>query len=160
SLSRRAGVAGLRSCRPPRRCDRRRHRLGRGVACALRAVARRAPASGDATVGDAAGHRRSPRPHARAGTRVPHGAAWDHRRPAPAPLVLANLLAAAHRARAPCYARLVAGGGTLVAGGCLDTEAHDVTATLVACGFRHDAARSIDGWTTLAYEHAPLRNRA
>ena len=78
----------------------------------------------------------------------------------PAPLVLANLLAGAHRALAPCYARLVAAGGMLVAGGCLDAEADDVTAALAAHGFRRDAARSIEGWTTLACEHAPLRDRA
>ena len=78
----------------------------------------------------------------------------------PAPLVLANLLAAAHRALAPCYARLVAAGGALVAGGCLDAEADDVTAALAAYGFRRVEARSIEGWTTLAYEHAPLRDRA
>jgi ribosomal protein L11 methyltransferase len=77
----------------------------------------------------------------------------------PAPLVLANLLAAAHRALAPCYARLVAAGGTLVAGGCLDAEADDVTAALAAYGFRRCATRSIEGWTTLEYEHAPLRGR-
>jgi ribosomal protein L11 methyltransferase len=76
-----------------------------------------------------------------------------------APLVLANLLAAAHRALAPCYARLVAAGGTLVAGGCLNAEADDVTAALAAHGFRRDAARSIDGWATLAYAHAALRDR-
>src|SRR5207253_10139109 len=78
----------------------------------------------------------------------------------PAPLVLANLLAAAHRALAPCYARLVAAGGALVAGGCLDAEADDVTAALAAYGFRRVEARSIEGWTTLAYEQAPLRDRA
>ena len=78
----------------------------------------------------------------------------------PAPLVLANLLAAAHCALAPCYARLVAAGGTLVAGGCLDAEADDVTAALRGYGFQRLEARSIEGWTTLAYEHAPLRDRA
>ena len=78
----------------------------------------------------------------------------------PAPLVLANLLAAAHRALAPCYARLVATGGTLVAGGCLDAEADDVVAALAAHGFRRVDARSIEGWTSLAFEHAPLRDRA
>src|SRR5439155_1593411 len=77
-----------------------------------------------------------------------------------APLVLANLLAAAHCALAPCYARLVAAGGTLVAGGCLDAEADDVTAALRGYGFQRLEARSIEGWTTLAYEHASLRDRA
>jgi ribosomal protein L11 methyltransferase len=80
--------------------------------------------------------------------------------PAAAPLVLANLLAAAHRALAPSYTRLVAAGGTLVAGGCLDAEADDVTVALAGHGFRRLDVRSIDGWTTLAYEHAPLHDRA
>ena len=78
---------------------------------------------------------------------------WD------AGTILANLLAAAHCALAPCYARLVAAGGTLVAGGCLDAEADDVTAALRGYGFQRLEARSIEGWTTLAYEHAPLRDR-
>jgi ribosomal protein L11 methyltransferase len=78
----------------------------------------------------------------------------------PAPLVLANLLAAVHHALAPRYRRLVAAGGTLVAGGCLDAEADDVTAALAAHGLHRRAARSIEGWTTLACEHAPLRDRA
>jgi ribosomal protein L11 methyltransferase len=78
----------------------------------------------------------------------------------PAPLVLANLLAAAHRGFTSRYAALVAPGGTLVAGGCLDAEADDVTAALAAVGFRPIASRSIEGWTTVAYEHAPLRDRA
>jgi ribosomal protein L11 methyltransferase len=79
---------------------------------------------------------------------------------AAAPLVLANLLAAGHRALAPSYARLVLAGGTLVAGGCLDREADDVTATLADHGFRRRDTRSIEGWTTLEYEHAPLHDRA
>jgi len=54
----------------------------------------------------------------------------------------------------------VAAGGALVAGGCLDAEADDVTAALATYGFRCVEARSIEGWTTLAYEHAPLRDRA
>jgi ribosomal protein L11 methyltransferase len=79
---------------------------------------------------------------------------------AAAPLVLANLLAAAHRTLAPSYARLVVAGGMLVAGGCLDAEADDVTAALARYGFRRQDVRSIDGWTTLAYEHAPLHDHA
>ena len=78
----------------------------------------------------------------------------------PAPLVLANLLAAAHRALAARYARLVSAGGVLVAGGCLDGEVDEVVAALSGHGFRRDATRSIEGWTTLACEHAPLRDRA
>ena len=79
---------------------------------------------------------------------------------AAAPLVLANLLAAAHRALAASYARLVVAGGALVAGGCLDGEADDVTASLADHGFRCRDTRSIEGWTTLEYEHAPLHHRA
>jgi ribosomal protein L11 methyltransferase len=78
----------------------------------------------------------------------------------PVPLVLANLLAAAHRTLAPRYARLVTSGGTLIAGGCLDAEADDVMAALTAQGFRPVSAASVEGWTALALEHAPLRDRA
>jgi ribosomal protein L11 methyltransferase len=77
-----------------------------------------------------------------------------------APLVLANLLAAAHHSLAPRYGRLVASGGTLIAGGCLDGEADGVAAALAVQGLPRRAARSIDGWTSLACEHAPLRDRA
>jgi ribosomal protein L11 methyltransferase len=79
---------------------------------------------------------------------------------APAPLVLANLLAAAHRALAPRYARLVASGGLIVLGGLLDAEADDVAASVAAHGFARRDARSVEGWTSLACEHAPLRDRA
>ena len=50
-------------------------------------------------------------------------------------------------------------GGVLVAGGCLDDEADDVGSALSAHGFRRDATRSIEGWTTLVCEYAPLRDR-
>jgi ribosomal protein L11 methyltransferase len=78
----------------------------------------------------------------------------------PAPLVLANLLAAAHRALAGHYRGLVTAGGALVLGGLLDAEADDVTATLAAHGFRREAARSLEGWTSLAFRHAPLHASA
>lgn len=78
----------------------------------------------------------------------------------PAPLVLANLLAAAHDALAPRYRHLVAAGGALVLGGLLDAEADAVTATLAAHGFRREAARSLEGWTSLALRHAPLHPAA
>ena len=78
----------------------------------------------------------------------------------PAPLVLANLLAAAHRALAPRYRDLVGGGGALVLGGLLDAEADDVTAALAAHGFRREAARSLEGWTSLALRHAALHASA
>lgn len=78
----------------------------------------------------------------------------------PFPLVLANLLAAAHRALAPRYAALVAPGGSLVLGGLLDAEADDVAGILAAQGFARSDARSVDGWTSLACRHAPLRHHA
>jgi ribosomal protein L11 methyltransferase len=78
----------------------------------------------------------------------------------PAPLVLANLLAAAHRALAPRYRRLVAPGGVIVLGGLLDAEADDVAAVLAAHGFRRCDSHSVEGWTSLACEHAPVRDRA
>jgi ribosomal protein L11 methyltransferase len=79
---------------------------------------------------------------------------------APAPLVLANLLATAHRALASRYRDLVGGGGALVLGGLLDAEADDVTAALAAHGFRPEAARSLEGWTSLALRHATLHASA
>jgi ribosomal protein L11 methyltransferase len=78
----------------------------------------------------------------------------------PAPLVLANLLAAAHRALGARYAALVAPGGVLVAGGLLDAESDDVAGALAAHGFRREAARSLEGWTSLALRHAPLHAAA
>ena len=79
---------------------------------------------------------------------------------APAPLVLANLLAAAHHALAARYGRLVTAGGVLILGGLLDAEADAVTATFAAHGFRREAARSLEGWTSLALRHAPLHAAA
>ncbi len=79
---------------------------------------------------------------------------------APAPLVLANLLAAAHHALAERYRELVADGGALVLGGLLDAEAEAVIATLAAHGFRHEASRSLEGWTSLTLRHAPLHASA
>ena len=78
----------------------------------------------------------------------------------PAPLVLANLLAAAHHALAARYRELVADGGALVLGGLLDAEAEAVIATLAAHGFRREASRSLEGWTSLALRHAPLHASA
>jgi ribosomal protein L11 methylase PrmA len=74
--------------------------------------------------------------------------------------VVANLLAAAHRALAPRYRRLVVPGGVIVLGGLLDAEADDLAAALAAHGFVRVEARSVEGWTSLACEHAPLRDRA
>ena len=78
----------------------------------------------------------------------------------PAPLVLANLLAAAHRAFGARYTTLVAAGGVLVAGGLLDAEADDVARALAAHGFHREAARRLEGWTSLALRHAPLHASA
>jgi ribosomal protein L11 methyltransferase len=78
----------------------------------------------------------------------------------PAPLVVANLLAAAHRALGSRYRNLVGRGGALVLGGLLDAEADDVTAALAVHGFRREAVRSLEGWTSLALRHAPLHTSA
>jgi ribosomal protein L11 methyltransferase len=79
---------------------------------------------------------------------------------APAPVVLANLLASAHRALASVYRRLVEGGGALVLGGLLDGEADDVVTGLAGHGFRREAARSLEGWTSVILRHAPLHASA
>ena len=79
---------------------------------------------------------------------------------APAPLVLANLLAAAHRALARRYRELVAPGGVVVLGGLLDAEADGVAGALAAHGFVREAAESLEGWTSLALRHAPLHTSA
>ena len=79
---------------------------------------------------------------------------------APAPVVLANLLASAHRALASVYRRLVEGGGALVLGGLLDAEADDVVTGLAGHGFRREAARSLEGWTSVILRHAPLHASA
>jgi ribosomal protein L11 methylase PrmA len=65
------------------------------------------------------------------------------------PLVVANLLSAAHRRLTPAYGRYVAGAGTLILGGILDGEAHELAATLVDSGFVVTDARPREGWTTL-----------
>ena len=78
----------------------------------------------------------------------------------PFPLVLANLLAAAHRTLAARYTALVTSGGMLVLGGMLDAEADDVAAVMAAQGFDRVDARSVEGWTSLACRHAPLRHHA
>ena len=79
---------------------------------------------------------------------------------APFPLVMANLLAAAHRVLAARYATLVAPGGLLILGGLLDGEADDVAAMMTAHGFARHEARSVEGWTSLACRHASVHPRA
>jgi ribosomal protein L11 methyltransferase len=78
----------------------------------------------------------------------------------PAPLVLANLLAAAHRTLAGRYRDLVAAGGVVVLGGLLDAEADGVADALAAHGFAREASVSLEGWTSLALRHAPLHTSA
>jgi ribosomal protein L11 methyltransferase len=75
----------------------------------------------------------------------------------PAPLVVANLLSAAHRRLAGHYARALLPGGTLVLGGILDSEAAEVAPVLGDHGFAFCAAVSIAGWTTLELR-APLHD--
>lgn len=72
----------------------------------------------------------------------------------PVPLLLANLLTAAHLALAPRYAVHVVPGGTLVLGGILDGEAERVTAAMLDHGFRPRQAISREGWRTLELERA------
>ena len=84
----------------------------------------------------------------------------DTAEPAPAALVVANLLAAAHRTHAPRYSRWVAPGGTLILGGVLDAEAADVAHAVAAHGFRMRGTRSVDGWTSLELSGAPVHGRA
>jgi ribosomal protein L11 methyltransferase len=68
---------------------------------------------------------------------------------APAPLVIANILATVHRALAGRYAKLAAAGGALVLGGILDAEGSDVADAVTPEGFALEDLRSVDGWTTL-----------
>jgi ribosomal protein L11 methyltransferase len=78
----------------------------------------------------------------------------------PCALVLANLLAAAHRSLAARYAALVAPGGVLLLGGLLDGEVGEAAALMAAHGFTRLDARSVEGWASLACRHAPLRHHA
>jgi ribosomal protein L11 methyltransferase len=78
---------------------------------------------------------------------------------APVPLVVANLLSAAHRRLAAHYGRALLPGGALVLGGILDGEASDVAAVLGDHGFTSRAAVSVAGWSTLELR-APLHDLA
>jgi ribosomal protein L11 methyltransferase len=77
----------------------------------------------------------------------------------PAPLLVANLLSAAHRRLAGQYRRALAPGGTLILGGILDAEAADVVAALADHELDHRASFSVEGWTTLELR-APIHDRA
>ena len=72
-----------------------------------------------------------------------------------APLVLANLLSAAHARLARRYADLVGPGGALVLGGILDGEAGALADTLRRHGWSPGGQRSADGWTTLELRREP-----
>jgi ribosomal protein L11 methylase PrmA len=65
------------------------------------------------------------------------------------PLVLANLLAAAHHRLAGVYRHLVTRGGSLILGGLLLHEVDDVVAALGPSGFVVSNRKLIDGWVSL-----------
>ena len=77
----------------------------------------------------------------------------------PAPLLVANLLSAAHRRLAAQYRRSLGTDGTLLLGGILDGEAADLVAALADHGLVHRASLSVEGWTTLELR-APLHDHA
>ena len=77
----------------------------------------------------------------------------------PAPLLVANLLSAAHRRLAEQYRRALAPGGTLILGGILDAEATDVVTALADHEVAHRASFSVEGWTTLELR-APIHDCA
>jgi ribosomal protein L11 methyltransferase len=77
----------------------------------------------------------------------------------PAPLVLANLLTAAHTRLVARYRRLVCPGGALLLGGILDAEADGLSARLGAAGLVAVDTVSLDGWTSLRIR-APLHDLA
>lgn len=78
---------------------------------------------------------------------------------APAPLVLANLLAAAHVKLAAAFRRLLTPGGTLVLGGILDAETGALRDVIQAHGLAATETVSIDGWSALGFR-APVHDRA
>jgi ribosomal protein L11 methyltransferase len=77
----------------------------------------------------------------------------------PAPLVVANLLTAAHQRLGAQYARALLPGGTLLLGGILDGEGPDLAARLGDHGFAFRDSLSVEGWTTLELR-APLHDHA
>jgi ribosomal protein L11 methyltransferase len=77
------------------------------------------------------------------------------------PLVIANLLAAAHHRLGARYRTFLSPRGTLVLGGILDTERDGVLAALARHGLRARRALSVEGWTSLEMQDdAPLHDRA
>ena len=78
----------------------------------------------------------------------------------PAPLVVANLLAAAHHRLGERYRAFMAPGAALILGGILDAERDGVVAALAGCGFRARHALSVEGWTSLEMQDdAPVHDR-
>ena len=78
----------------------------------------------------------------------------------PAPLVVANLLAAAHHRLGERYRTFMAPGAALILGGILDEERDGVVAALVGRGFRARRALSVEGWTSLEMQDdAPVHDR-
>lgn len=75
------------------------------------------------------------------------------------PLLVANILSAAHRRLAEQYRRSLAAGGTLLLGGILDAEATDVVAALADHELAYRTSWSVEGWTTLELR-APIHDRA
>src|SRR5207244_3616725 len=88
-----------------------------------------------------------------------HGSTVGRLEETRAPLVVANLLSAAHRRFASQYERSLLPGGTLLLGGILDGEAADVAAALGGHGFVPRKPLSVEGWTTLELR-APLHDHA
>jgi ribosomal protein L11 methyltransferase len=66
-----------------------------------------------------------------------------------APLLVANLLSAAHHRLGTRYATLVTAGGVLILGGILDAEADGVRAVVASAGFTPEHTLSLEGWTTV-----------
>ncbi len=67
------------------------------------------------------------------------------------PLVMANLLAPAHRRLAARYAGLVAARGALIVGGILEREADEVATALVSVGFSVGERELVDEWASLLF---------
>ena len=78
----------------------------------------------------------------------------------PFAVVVANLLTHTHLALAGVYARLVAPGGALVAGGILADEGPRVEAALASEGFVPLDRVVIEGWSSLALDRPAARGPA
>ena len=73
------------------------------------------------------------------------------------PLVLANLVAAVLIDLSPPLAAHTAPGGTLVAGGIIDSRADEVLAALTDAGFTLDGRLDDGEWVSLQLRHSPAR---